>query len=567
MLADHGRDQELRVILAATGDMDAGQMVWRVLRRQGQDAELATFIRYGLNPDGTFAATPSEKETLGRLDAGTQKSPVRPDMGQTTVAVSRRAKVAGNVFISYVREDSHRVDQLQQTLEAKGIRVWRDTTDLSPGEDWRTKIRQAITDNALVFIACFSRASLARGKSYQNEEFSLAIEQIRLRRPDEPWLIPVRFDECDIPDWDVGGGRTLASIQRVDLFRDRSDDGAARLVAAVLRILGRPLDTEARPGDRRSNPPAPAITDRWRFTADDVGASLLARMDFKSFDFPAYSRPTLPPYMRVQALVACNSLWRDPGSQKLQSLFRGLLTCPPFNELLRDQYFFYSLVWQSRATDRPSYLEADLSHDELPKESPRASAFLLLPEADRSHAELGLQVDFSMTSYVSLRDWNRRVTCILDSAGELAGFLTDRLGLTTSNHLAAEVGIRLRHPRSILGLVNPWVVDSEIVNPDAMKAMLSSHTVDEFTAFAIADPNGNTAAEVAGQIVLELSERALQLGGPEAELSGLVGSSTNPDSLNSPPVGGGAPCPCGSGRKFKNCHGRKLWEAWESARS
>ena len=62
---------------------------------------------------------------------------------------------AGHAFISYVREDSNRVDQLQRRLEAAGIPVWRDTADLWPGEDWRAEIRRAISDNALVFIACF----------------------------------------------------------------------------------------------------------------------------------------------------------------------------------------------------------------------------------------------------------------------------------------------------------------------------------------------------------------------------------------------------------------------------
>jgi hypothetical protein len=153
-----------------------------------------------------------------------------------------RNKVAGHAFISYVREDSRRVDQLQRTLQTAGIPVWRDTDDLWPGEDWRLKIRTAITDNALVFIACFSQASLARGRTYQNEELTLAIEQLRLRRPDDPWLIPVRLDECEIPDRDIGGGRTLTSIQRVDLFGERSGEGATRLVAAVLRILRRQAD-------------------------------------------------------------------------------------------------------------------------------------------------------------------------------------------------------------------------------------------------------------------------------------------------------------------------------------
>jgi hypothetical protein len=149
-----------------------------------------------------------------------------------------RIRVTGHAFISYVRDDSLKVDALQQVLENSGVRVWRDTADLWPGEDWRAKIRHAITDDALVFLACFSHKSVARKKSYQNEELVLAIDQMRLRRPDEPWLIPVRFDDCDIPDFDVGGGRSFSSIQRADLFDDRFDEAAARLTGAVLRILG-----------------------------------------------------------------------------------------------------------------------------------------------------------------------------------------------------------------------------------------------------------------------------------------------------------------------------------------
>lgn len=144
----------------------------------------------------------------------------------------------GHAFISYVREDASRVDALQRMLEAAGIPTWRDTADLWPGEDWRAKIREAITGNALVFIACFSSHSGARKRSYQNEELVLATEQLRLRPPDDPWLIPVRFDDCRIPDRDLGAGRTLASIQRADLFGPNCGLAAERLIAVVRRLLG-----------------------------------------------------------------------------------------------------------------------------------------------------------------------------------------------------------------------------------------------------------------------------------------------------------------------------------------
>lgn len=144
---------------------------------------------------------------------------------------------AGHAFISYVREDSARVDRIQRLLEGAGVPVWRDRDSLWPGEDWKQKIRQAITDDSLAFIACFSTHSLARAKSGQNEELNLAVDQLRLRRPDQPWLIPVRLDDIEIPDMDIGGGRTLRSIQWVDLIGSDWDDGVGRLIRSVNRIL------------------------------------------------------------------------------------------------------------------------------------------------------------------------------------------------------------------------------------------------------------------------------------------------------------------------------------------
>ena len=145
---------------------------------------------------------------------------------------------AGHAFISYVHEDTTRVDRVERVLKAAGIRVWRDTAELWPGEDWRLKIRNAITNDSLVFIACFSEASEARDVSYQNEELVLAVEQFRMRSPHRAWLIPVRFSDCPVPDFDLGAGRTLNSLHRVDLFGPGEEEGVAKLIAGTLRALG-----------------------------------------------------------------------------------------------------------------------------------------------------------------------------------------------------------------------------------------------------------------------------------------------------------------------------------------
>ncbi len=151
----------------------------------------------------------------------------------------------GHAFISYVREDGRRVDRLQEFLEANGVPVWRDTADLWPGEDWKNKIRAAIAADSLAFIACFSKNSETRQTSYQRDELLLAIDQLRLRSPDRPYLVPVRFDDCPIPDWQIGPGRTLRSLQWVDFFGKQRETNAERLLEGVQHIL-RPSLEEGR---------------------------------------------------------------------------------------------------------------------------------------------------------------------------------------------------------------------------------------------------------------------------------------------------------------------------------
>jgi len=226
-------------------------------------------------------------------------------------------RLAGYAFISYVREDSAQVDGLQHTLEAAGIRVWRDTANLWPGEDWRQAIRRAITDSALVFIACFSSNSLARRKSYQSEELLLATEQLRLRRPDVPWLIPVRLDECQIPDYDIGRGRTLNSIQRIDVFGDLAGEAAARLATTILRIFGQ--QTSPSSGTKKPGPESEPV----------------ARRACIALDVAAYASITSSQQAGAQLTLesivtqACRSAFSEQDEWEYQSTSDGLLTVSP----------------------------------------------------------------------------------------------------------------------------------------------------------------------------------------------------------------------------------------------
>ncbi|MFB9780828.1 toll/interleukin-1 receptor domain-containing protein, partial [Rhodococcus baikonurensis] len=106
-------------------------------------------------------------------------------------------------------------------MKAANIAYWRDRESLGPGDAWKRVIRDAIQDGTAVFLACFSANQRAKEKSVMNEEIGIAVEEYRLRRPGKTWLVPVRFDDGDIDDWDLGANRSLRDINYVDLFGDR----------------------------------------------------------------------------------------------------------------------------------------------------------------------------------------------------------------------------------------------------------------------------------------------------------------------------------------------------------
>ena len=124
-----------------------------------------------------------------------------------------------HVFISYVRENKEVVDRLYQELKSRGIQVWLDRDKIDPGVRWQRAIRQAIR-SGVFFIACFSKEFHERNKTYMNEELTLAIEELRQLPIDKVWFVPIKLNECEIPNWDIGRGETLQDFQYISLYED-----------------------------------------------------------------------------------------------------------------------------------------------------------------------------------------------------------------------------------------------------------------------------------------------------------------------------------------------------------
>ena len=137
----------------------------------------------------------------------------------TSQILERTEESMNKVFISYVSENIEIVDRLCQELKSHGIQVWLDRNDIDPGSHWEQAIRRAIRQGG-VFIACFSEEYNNRDKTYMNEELTLAIDELRQRSTDRIWFVPVKLNECEIPDRDIGGGKTLQALQHVNLYED-----------------------------------------------------------------------------------------------------------------------------------------------------------------------------------------------------------------------------------------------------------------------------------------------------------------------------------------------------------
>jgi hypothetical protein len=134
------------------------------------------------------------------------------------------------VFVSYLHENKEIVSQLYKDLTLNGVEV-RTDQNIPAGSDWKQYIRKTIKQSSF-FIACFSNEYNSRGKTYMNEELTLAIEELRQRTTDGIWFIPIKLSECEIPDRDIGGGRTLQTFQWIELYKDWGE-GIQKLLNAI----------------------------------------------------------------------------------------------------------------------------------------------------------------------------------------------------------------------------------------------------------------------------------------------------------------------------------------------
>ena len=133
------------------------------------------------------------------------------------------------IFLAHAHEDKEAVLKLYERLKKAGYKPWLDKKDLIPGQNWRSVIPRVIKDSQL-FIACLSTRSISK-RGYVQNELKIALNQLASMPYDSIYFIPLRLDECEIPDLRQDEyGLNLRDLHWLDYWEA---DGFGKLEAAI----------------------------------------------------------------------------------------------------------------------------------------------------------------------------------------------------------------------------------------------------------------------------------------------------------------------------------------------
>ena len=136
-------------------------------------------------------------------------------------------------FLSYVTENRDSIEHLDKDLTDYGIDVVTNYQYVSGGDNWKNRIRNLIYESGY-FIACFSKEFNEREESVAYRELDYAIERASDFPPNRKWIIPVRINECTIPNREIRPGVMLTDLNWTDLFPNAKwDDGVKGIVKAL----------------------------------------------------------------------------------------------------------------------------------------------------------------------------------------------------------------------------------------------------------------------------------------------------------------------------------------------
>ena len=151
-----------------------------------------------------------------------------------------------SLFLSYSSEDRPAARTLRDALEAAGLEVWYDESELGGGDAWDQKIRRQIRE-CRFFMPVISASTERRSEGYFRREWKLAVERTHDMADDVLFLVPVVIDGTG-----DGGARVPEKFLTVQWQRIPGGRPGPALDALARRLLT---------GDSPSPPrPPPPLT-------------------------------------------------------------------------------------------------------------------------------------------------------------------------------------------------------------------------------------------------------------------------------------------------------------------
>ena len=135
------------------------------------------------------------------------------------------------VFLAHVKENEPIVRFVDQGLTGYGIDVVTDYRHIRGGFNWKRKIRELIKESTY-FVLCLSKEFNDRDHTVLYRELNHAIEEMQDLPYDRTWIIPIRINECQIPNIEIRPREYLSDITYIDLF-----PGGSKLYEGIESIV------------------------------------------------------------------------------------------------------------------------------------------------------------------------------------------------------------------------------------------------------------------------------------------------------------------------------------------
>lgn len=118
------------------------------------------------------------------------------------------------VFISYAKEDRNFALDYFAKLSEDGALPWLDEKKLLPGQRWEFEIDRALKEANVVMLLMSPRSVNKRG--FVQREAQDAVEQLRYKKEDDIYILPLVVEPCEVPDFVSG------KLQYIDMTEPNS---------------------------------------------------------------------------------------------------------------------------------------------------------------------------------------------------------------------------------------------------------------------------------------------------------------------------------------------------------